>query len=430
MSDTSTLTVTLPPLHPSQQMIARHPARFKVLACGRRWGKTLLAILLLVRAGLKGGRVWHVAPTYKQTLEGWDYLTRLLTQLPPGLFDIRVSELEVVFPQPGGRPPGRLQLRTADNPGNLRGSGLDGVVIDEAALVKPETWDLVLRPALADRKGWALFISTPQHFNWFWELWSRGEDTTQTDWASWQMPTWDNPYIDREEIDAAQRDMEPGDFDQEFGASFTAIGGAIFPLLTQHRQYYLRPMPRDLVWARTGIGMDWGTTKEHNAAVVCGSITKSGAVWIRSAWLDATGADDAWFEEAERCRRDHGATFARVDRSQSSARGRLKALGLEADVGVADVEARVGAYGGLIRQRALFFDVAGPGVREYFRHMTEYHRDPLTGKPVEEQDDSVDAGGYLVKELVEPKLQYDMQTGSGPWSRSPLPKVSPSPMGV
>jgi hypothetical protein len=70
---------------------------------------------------------------------------------------------------------------------------------------------------------------------------------------------------------------------------------------------------------------------------------------------------------------------------------------------VADVEARVGAYQGLVRRASIFFDLNGPGVREYYTHLCEYHRDPETTKPVEERDDDVDAGGYLLKELTDPK---------------------------
>lgn len=409
------INITLPPLHPSQSAIAKSPARFKVVACGRRWGKTLLAATLLLDGALRGKRLWHVAPTYKQTLEGWDYLQKLVSQLPAGLAKTNVSELTVHFK--GG---GSVQLRTADNPDNLRGAGLDGVVFDEAAMGKQGAWELVLRPALADKQGWALFISTPQHFNWFYDLWERGQSPEHPDWASWQLPTWDNPYIAQSEIDAAQRDMEPEDFDQEFGASFTAVGGAVFPLLSANRPMYLRPMPSDLQFVRTGVGMDWGTTKEHNASVVSGSVLSSGAVWIRSAWLDSSGDAAAWFDEAMRCRRDYRATLARVDRSQSSAKATLKAQGYDAETGVANVEARVGAYQGLIRRRALFFDINGPGVREYYAHLCEYHRtpegQPNAGKPVEEHDDDVDAGGYLVHELVQPSVAMPTRatlTGAG-----------------
>lgn len=410
------IKITLPPLHRSQQDIASHSARFKVVCCGRRrrWGKTLLTSTILLRDALKGKRLWHVAPTYKQTLEGWEYLLRLVSQMPKGIAKIHLAELQVTFV--GG---GSIQMRTADNIDNLRGAGLDGVAVDEAAMIQrlQELWDLVLRPALADKQGWAIFPSSPKHFNFFFDLFERGQSDEFPEWASWQLPTWDNPHIKQEEIDAAQREMEPEDFDQEFGASFTAIGGAIFPLLSANRPMYLRPMPAGTEFRRVGIGMDWGTTKQHNAAVVCGGMTSTGAVWIRSAWLSDTGDDNAWFDEATRCKRDYRATFARVDRSQSSARGRLNSQGYDAETGVADVEARVGAYQGLVRRQAIFFDLNGPGVREFFQHLCEYHRDPDTNNPVEERDDDVDAGGYLLKELTEPAPVRAQSVSMAPQSR-------------
>lgn len=401
---TPEVTITLPPLHPNQQLVAKSPARFKVVCCGRRWGKTLLAMTLCLQSALKGKRIWHVAPTYKQTLEGWSYLQRLVQQMPTSIARTNVSELTVKFT--GG---GSIQMRTADNPDNLRGSGLDGVVLDEAATMKEDAWKLVLRPALADKQGWALFISTPLHFNWFYDLYAHSEDPEVKDWAAWNFPTWTNPFIPESEIDAAQQDMNPEDFDQEFGASFTAVGGAIFRDLAANRQLFLRPMPREIAISRTGVGMDWGTTKEHNAAVVSASMLTSGVVWVRSSWLSDSGSDVEWVAEAARCKRDYGANFARVDRSQSSIRGRLldplerSGAGMaEAETGTPDVDARIGSFQGLIKQRAIFFDINGPGVREYFNHLCAYHRDK-DGKVVEEEDDDVDAGCYLVSELVRPK---------------------------
>lgn len=408
--------IVLPPLHDAQRIIAKHEARYRVVCCGRRWGKTMLGVVVCLRAALKGGRVWWVAPTYQQALEGWRYLQKLTAQLP--MARTRVSELTVSFGK------GSIQVKTGDNPDNLRGAGLDGVVLDEAAVMKPDVWELILRPALADKQGWALFISTPQHYNWFYDLYTHAERDTSGEWAAWQHPTWDNPFIPEAEIEAARRDMDNDDFLQEFGASFTAVGGAVFPLLSANRPVYLRPMPSGVELRRVGVGMDWGTTRQHNASVVCGGITSTGAVWIRSAWLNDSGDDNAWFREAERCKCDYGATFARVDRSQSSAKGRLKGLGYsDADTGVANVEARVGAYQGLIQARAIYFDADGPGMADYYRHMSDYHRDPETGKPVEERDDDVDAGGYLVTELVQPRqslpatarLDFGTRLPAGTW---------------
>lgn len=390
-----TMRLQLPPLHPSQQLIAKDPHRFKVVCCGRRWGKGVLGITIATRAGLKGGRIWWVAPTYKVALEGWLYLMLLVRKMPMGLAKVEKGELIVRFA--GG---GSIQIRTGDDPDNLRGAGLDGVVIDEAATLKPATWTQALRPALADKQGWAIFISTPKHFNWFYDLWHRALDGVE-DWASWTFPTWDNPFIPEAEIDAARRDMLPEDFDQEFGASFTAVGGAIFRLLATNRQRYLRPMPSGLEVLRTGVGMDWGTTPEHQAAVVSGSLLRTGAVWIRSSWLDHSGSSDAWRGQAGHCKKDYGATFAWVDRSQSSELDRLKVIGFTPAKGNPAVDVRIGETQSLILGENLFFDSTGPGVPELYNHAASYHRDQ-DGKVVEEEDDDVDALCYLISGLVGP----------------------------
>ncbi len=391
--------IVLPDLHPTQLAIAKHPARFRVVCCGRRYGKTLLGITLAVRSAVKRQRLWWVAPTYKQAMEGWSYLLQIALQIPGA--KILKGELEVQFP--GG---GRVQIRTeGGDPNNLRGAGLDGVILDEAAIIKPESWELVLRPALADKQGWALFISTPQHYNWFYDLWERGQDKAQSDWQSWQHPTWDNPFIPQEEIDAAQRDMLPEDFDQEFGASFTAVGGAVFRLLSANRPFYLRPMPAGLSFARTGVGMDWGTTKEHNAAVYGASRLTSGAVWHRSVWMSDSGSSDLWRAEAVQQKRDIGATFARVDRSQSSELDRLKAAGyLDVQVGNPHVEVRIAEVQSLVIARNIFWDLNAPGMAASFNRWCAYHRYPdghaRAGQIVEEEDDDIDAGCYVDSELM------------------------------
>lgn len=395
------LEITLPPLHDSQREVAKHEARFKVVCCGRRWGKTMLGIVLCLRAAIHGGRVWWVAPSYSVALEGWSYLQRLIQTLP--LAHTQLSRLRVTIGD------GSIEIKTADNPDNLRGSGLDGVVLDEAASMKEDVWDLVLRPALADKQGWALFISTPKHYNWFYDRYEYAESGEDSQWACWQKPTWDNPYIEPSEIEAARRDMEAQDFAQEFGADFTAVGGAIFPLLSANRSYYLRPMPETVTLQRKGVGMDWGTTPQHQAAVVGGGVMSTGTVWITSSWLSDTGSANDWYDEARRVRAVSGAQFARVDRSQSSAVDQLTALGFEADKGIADVEGRIGDLQGLVRRQAVFFDSRDEGVRALYNHLCAYHRipedKPKAGQPEEEEDDDVDAACYLVSELVRRVLQ-------------------------
>ena len=109
-----TITITLPKLHSGQKQVAHHPARFQVLACGRRWGKTRLGALRNVATGLEGGRAWWVAPSYPVASIGWRLIKRLSSQVP----GTEKHEVDRIIDFPGG---GMVQVKSADNPDSLRG---------------------------------------------------------------------------------------------------------------------------------------------------------------------------------------------------------------------------------------------------------------------------------------------------------------------
>jgi hypothetical protein len=204
--------------HPGQKEVQMSPARFKVLASGRRrrWGKTRLGVNLCVDTASRGKRAWWVAPSYKMSEVGWRPLRNLAYKIPGA--DIRLGDRMVTLP--GG---GEVVVRSADNPQSLRGESLDFVVLDECAYMSEDAWIEALRPALADRKGGALFISTPKGLNWFHTIYQRGQDDGK-EWVSWRKPTRDNPFIDGHEIDAARLALPERVYRQEFEAEFLADG--------------------------------------------------------------------------------------------------------------------------------------------------------------------------------------------------------------
>jgi len=122
----------------------------------------------------------------------------------------------------------QLWFKSADNPDALRGRGIDFLILDEAALIKRDAWEQALRPSLSDTKGRVVFIGTPKGYNWFHEVWTRGNDPLQKDWKSWQYPTSQNPYIPKEEIEEARRTLPEIVFQQEYEAIFTENLGAVF----------------------------------------------------------------------------------------------------------------------------------------------------------------------------------------------------------
>ena len=214
-----TITINFPALHPNQRVVAENKARYRVLATGRRWGKSRLGSALCVAEGLKGGRAWWVAPSYKVAAVGWRMIRRLASKVP-GVNTLRGERMVEL---PGG---GSVQVRSADDPDSLRGEGLDLVVMDEFAFMKQGAWTEALRPALSDRQGDAVFISTPSGRNLFWRLYQRG--LSGGDWQSWQLPTSDNPYIPPEEIQAARESLPELTFQQEYEAEFLENEGAVF----------------------------------------------------------------------------------------------------------------------------------------------------------------------------------------------------------
>jgi phage FluMu gp28-like protein len=205
--------IQLPPLRADQAEIARHPARFKVLANGRRWGKTTFGILLAIVKALSGLRVWWVAPDYGRASQGWEPLKQIAAQIPGA--EKREDGRIIKFPGFGF-----VQVKSADDPDSLRGVGLDFVIIDEAAFMQEEAWTHALRPALSDRQGGALIISTPRGRNWFWHAYQRGLDPLVSEWQSWSRPTSANHLIPPSEIAEAKATLPEFVFAQEYLAEF------------------------------------------------------------------------------------------------------------------------------------------------------------------------------------------------------------------
>ena len=209
----------LPPLHEGQLEVAKNPARWKILCAGRRFGKTRLGVQLCMEVALRGGRAWWVAPTFSIARVGWRDIAASAKSFPREI-EPKVSLANMQIDLANG---GSIAVRSADNPQRLRGEGLDFLVMDEAAFVKPEVWQEVLRPTLTERKGSALFISTPiGRDNWFYDLWETAEDGDN--WARFRFSTTDNPAIDPEEVESARVEVGSIVFAQEYLAEFVDAG--------------------------------------------------------------------------------------------------------------------------------------------------------------------------------------------------------------
>ena len=200
------------------------PTRFKVVVAGRRTGKSrLAAVTLLIKAleAPEGSAVLYVSPTLGQSRQIlWDLLLELGR---PIIKSAHINQLDITLLN--GR---KIHVRGADNPDTLRGLSLYYAVIDEAAYVKEGTWEKIIRASLADRKGDALFISSPDGRNWFHSLYKLGLAGTDKEWKSWLFTTLDNETIDPKEIESARRTMSSHAFNTEFMASFNNATSDLF----------------------------------------------------------------------------------------------------------------------------------------------------------------------------------------------------------
>lgn len=216
----------LPQPHPNQQIILNSNARFRVVACGRRFGKTMIGLHeILLHAGERGHTCWWLAPTYDMAAHVWRDLKAAVAKLPG--VTLHQTDLRIEFP--GG---GSIEVHSAHTPDHLRGPGLDFVVLDEAAFMPASVWPEVIRPMLVHSRGAALFLSTPNGKNWFYDLFRLG------------LP---NPtaFPDEPTLTSAAAESVPSSGEQRTGLNpaLPSLASNITPLAPANRPISLEPEP-------------------------------------------------------------------------------------------------------------------------------------------------------------------------------------------
>lgn len=207
--------------HEKQKPIIKPPARFNVIAAGRRFGKSESQKLRAIYMVMEGQNVWWVNPTFDNTTEAWQDFLNFFEQFVPR-DHINKSRREIITPTGG-----RLRMIGANN--FKRGSGINHVFIDEAAFIDLEDlWSYQLRPMLVESKGGATFLSSTNGRNGFWRLYQMGLDPEEPQWASWHFTSYDNPLLDPAELDDIKRHTTERVFKQEYLAEFLEDGGAVF----------------------------------------------------------------------------------------------------------------------------------------------------------------------------------------------------------
>lgn len=260
--------VILPELHENQQKVINEAERFNVLDCGRRWGKSVLAINLLSETSIDGFPSGYFTPTYK-LLEG-TYRETLIALEP---IISRKHDNQFIELITGGI----IEFWSLDNPHAGRSRKYKRVVLDEAAFVKDlwDAWNNSIRPTLTDLIGDAWVMSTPRGKNGFYKLYSKGT-SGEKNWKSWQMPTHTNPYIDKNELDDAKRELPESAYNQEYLALFS--DNAANPFGIDHIKLSVRPISNQ---PTVCFGVD--LAKSVDWTVVIG-LDKNGQVTVFERW--------------------------------------------------------------------------------------------------------------------------------------------------
>ena len=220
------MAVDTPPvsLRWSQGQVFQSKKRFRVLVAGRRFGKSYLACIELLRGAINrpGETFFYCAPTYRMAK---DIAWRVLKKLVPKVWIKSKNETDLKIELVNGS---LIELKGTENAMALRGRSLAGVVLDEAAFMDSEVWFEVIRPALADKQGWALFISTPDGTaSWFYDLWCYVPEDETNDWERWSYTTIEGGNVAKEEVEAARAQLDARTFRQEFEASFENLSGLV-----------------------------------------------------------------------------------------------------------------------------------------------------------------------------------------------------------
>jgi hypothetical protein len=199
--------------------------RWACLVVHRRGGKTVACVMDLIDAAMRADqapadvrakkpdpRYAYLAPTYAQAKDtAWEYLKRYTANVPG--VEQRESDLMVRF-----RNGGRVRLYGAENYERLRGTYADGIVLDEYGDIDPRAWPEVLRPSLADRNGWAVFIGTPKGRNDFYAIHKEAENSPE--WFSMTLRASQSGLLADGELADMRRMMTADQYDQELECSF------------------------------------------------------------------------------------------------------------------------------------------------------------------------------------------------------------------
>lgn len=408
-------------LHEKQWEVFSDPSRFIVLVAGRRFGKTILAIIDLIASAWNNpkSRSWYISPSYRQSeMIAWKMLIDVLPK--EAIVKKDETRLEIILPNGA-----EIALKGADNEDSLRGAGLHFVVLDEFAQIKPNVWPEIIRPMLTDTKGRALFIGTPKGKNSLWELYLKGQKK-EDGFSSYCFKTVDNPYIDPSEVADAKKQMNDRYFRQEYEASFEDYTGLIWSEF--NRSHIIEPIYIPSQFKKIG-AIDPATT--GTSASLKAAIDEDGNLIIYSEYYEAnkraSEVAQSLKEENVKWYIDPASSGSHIERE-----GRLYTLydeyyenGIRAESAEKDVDMGINRVGEYFKSGKIkIFSTCKSLIYELERYHWSEEKETATGmmrpKPYKKDDHLADCLRYLVSSRFSKSDMKVSKTSNpeSPWSKA------------
>jgi len=248
-------------LHDNQRYIIENLAQFNVLACGRRFGKTTLAMQIIDESIADGEKIWYCAVTHDSVDDIWLELAERYSHAR-----IRAKTRTIYFANGA-----QLSVKSLQNHKALRGKGLHKAIIDEAAFTSPYAWVEVIQPMLLDTDGGAFIMCSPKGRNWFYDVFNHGQDDTMPEWKSFHYTTYDNPLLNARAIDRLRKTMTERQYNEEILAQFNDSDGAVFRNVRTCATAIEQTSPiEDHNYI---FGVDWGRDNDYTVIAVIDTTT-------------------------------------------------------------------------------------------------------------------------------------------------------------
>lgn len=378
-------------LSPKQNEIASSRKRFRVINAGRRFGKTILAVeeMLGVAVSKNDRRIAYIAPTFQQARDiAWEHLKN---RCKPITVDTNESQLKIVVKtQQGGTS--TVTLKSWDAIESLRGQSFHFLVVDEVAMMRNfwSGWNEVLRPALTDTKGHAMFISTPKGFNHFHELYLRAD--TDPSYESFHATTYDNPHIDPDEIEEAKAQLPEDQFAQEYLADFRKVEGLVYKEFDRERHTFVTLPNESMILEKRG-GIDFGHT--NPAGILTVYKTKDRNYYVTDEYYERGKVTNELIQEMQ----SRSCSTWYPDPAEPDRIMEMRRAGLSVSEVSKNVGAGINSVQKLFKQNRLFIHIGCPNLLwelETYRYKPKRADQNEPEEPIKENDHLADALRYIL----------------------------------